>query len=470
MAPEGCRKLAYVVLVMSGDAYVPGALLTAFTIGRADGPSRRADLVCMVTSDVSESARASLALVYDRVVEVPLIEAPVRRMHTAKQEKKYGGWSSKAFTKWNCLSFTEYDRIIFMDADTLVVSSIDELFDVATPAGTFSSPWAIPYARNGRTAGMRNPYKSLRHLDAVPDSAIRDGLDGAFVVIGTTVVLTPSLDDFNRIKEILKETSPFGSSACNSGMDEQLLVSLYLDLGRSWTYIHQLFNFIPWHRQWLCDADRPPRVFHFFSDKPWTMPRASWPDLELFWECVQALVADRASCAAYFNADDLAARLEVPTCDWCKQGGKKDIAHFPLDETGRLTCPDLSAEKWTYSNVNAVADVKERLTKVGGEKSARHERDIKHSWSSRDRNRRRSTSRDRNRRRSTSRDRRRSTSRDRYRRRSSSRDRYRHRHDRHSPDRKYKKGSDGHRWERKRSPERHRSDRPQWRSDSKSNS
>src|SRR5579872_5164662 len=95
--PGAPRSCAWVVLVMLGDGYVPGALVAAASL-RAR--RTRHALVCMVTADVSEAARAQLRVLFDRVVEVPAVEHPSRPMPSEKQARMYGGWIARSYTKW----------------------------------------------------------------------------------------------------------------------------------------------------------------------------------------------------------------------------------------------------------------------------------------------------------------------------------------------------------------------------------
>jgi hypothetical protein len=104
----GAARHAIVCLVMRGDAYVPGALVTAYSV-RCAGTA--AELVCMVTDDVSEAARTHLRAVFDRVVPVPYIRAPALPLATAKQRDRYGAWMSVACTKWNLLALDEYNKV-----------------------------------------------------------------------------------------------------------------------------------------------------------------------------------------------------------------------------------------------------------------------------------------------------------------------------------------------------------------------
>lgn len=167
---------------------------------------------------------------------------------------------------------------VYVDADKIVLSNVDHLFELSTPAGTFSSPWASTYVQNesssssssssknnysyrssgnssnsssrspSKYGGMRNPYALLKHGDVVSERSIHTGLyDHSFVIIGTMVLLTPSIDHFERYKTMLSDTTrlnqhaTFGLDTCNSMMDEQSLTMLYaLELKQTWRYIHQM--------------------------------------------------------------------------------------------------------------------------------------------------------------------------------------------------------------------------------------
>lgn len=69
------KSYAWVVLVMKGDAYVPGALVTAESIKRTGS---KYDVVCMVTPDVTK--RDKLAIIFNKVVEVPYISAETNKL------------------------------------------------------------------------------------------------------------------------------------------------------------------------------------------------------------------------------------------------------------------------------------------------------------------------------------------------------------------------------------------------------
>jgi len=79
-------SFCYTTLVMKGDAYVPGALVMAGSLRNTKTPH---DLVCMVTPDVSSKARKQLSLVFDRVIEVPVLEFTCKPLRTDKQNELY---------------------------------------------------------------------------------------------------------------------------------------------------------------------------------------------------------------------------------------------------------------------------------------------------------------------------------------------------------------------------------------------
>ena len=343
---------------MKGDSYIPGALTSAYSVSLTSTPHT---LVCMVTPDVTPLGRSRLSLVFHSVIEVAYITAQTRHLRTSKQQSLYQRWVEQSFTKWNALTLP-YDKVLFIDADKVVLANIDHLFALPTPAATFSSPWASTYIAPSRKrgAGLLNPYAALQHGDPVPHAAVEAGLHtNSFVCIGTMVLLRPSADAYQRYLDMLRpymegvgvgvggdETKAFGFESCHSMMDEQSLCLLYhAQYRQQWTYIHQRYNYVGWHRRWLA-ADDVPYVLHFFSTKPWVLRRTEWLDLEVWWTLAQAMVSEgrwtaeeRERLRAAFEREQLEGeRLEG--CAWCKEDGREDWkAHRTLDDQGRMQCP-----------------------------------------------------------------------------------------------------------------------------------
>lgn len=176
------NKNAYVLLVMKGDRYIPGALVAAYSLRLTKTVH---DIVCMVTHDVSKDARARLAVVCDQVLEIPYLEAKCKALRTSKQLKLYNDWVDISFTKWQCLGFTQYGKVLFVDADKIVLQNVDHLFSLHAPAGTFASPWADQSM--GHDSGhrpMKNPYAALQHGNKVTRQMLHAGFnDDSFVLV-----------------------------------------------------------------------------------------------------------------------------------------------------------------------------------------------------------------------------------------------------------------------------------------------
>ena len=233
-------------------------------------------------------------------------------------------------------------------------------------------------------------------------------------VINRCVLLAPSADRLARFKRMLARAAPggggggggggerttervaaFGFDRCNSMMDEQSIAHFLNDecppaeIGdarSAWTMIHQRFNLIPWHPQWLRDADDAARVeqqqqqqrkrgrgsersggggssgafgaaasiatptlFHYFNVNPWEMRRAKYADLESWWNVAKRLTAAAPALAVWFHSADLAAPLAPPrTCFWCTAVLKHDAARSGCRgvwaEDGTLACPLLRGD------------------------------------------------------------------------------------------------------------------------------
>jgi alpha-N-acetylglucosamine transferase len=150
-------RRAYVSLVMCGDSYVAGAIPLAASLKMS---GTKYECVCMVTKDVSDQARRQLSTVFDRVIEIDYVEARCCPLATPVQNQVYGGWINKSFTKWCLLTLIEYEKVLFMDSDVIVLRNLDELFELATPAGTFSNCWGWPYMKSTKRRPLAPEQKS----------------------------------------------------------------------------------------------------------------------------------------------------------------------------------------------------------------------------------------------------------------------------------------------------------------------
>jgi len=233
---------AFVTLVMLGDAYIPGALVLASSL-RAAGT--RAALVVLVSPDVSAAGRADLALLFDRVVEVPLLQG--RAVH--QEWKRYtkagaapgGGklyqWIDSAFTKVHVLGLTDYAKVCLLDADMLCVSRADGppqdhpdgLWALQAPAGICST------VADGR--GNSALHGQRLSLAQVEQSLSSYGMRGCLYLLG------PSPAHLRLLQEVLSAHGGYGVNRHYIGADERMLTDLYAD---RWSHVHWRFGCNSW--------------------------------------------------------------------------------------------------------------------------------------------------------------------------------------------------------------------------------
>jgi hypothetical protein len=344
---------AYVLSVFKDSSYLLGALAAAFSIKQTGSPN---DVVLMVT-DIPNDMISLAKQVFDKIYSVPYIKVNDRPLRTEKQRERYGSWMSVACTKWNCLALVEYKKVMFVDADKIILTNVDHLFELPTPAGTFSSPQAKGYCKNG---GMYNPYLKLREGDTVSDSMISDGLDGSkgssFTVIGTMLILTPSADHYAKFKSMLEsyKNKPFGYGNCNSSIDEQAIVhfhSRHLS-GMKWTYISQKHQWICWKPEWLRDEERKNTVIHYFNLKAWKLNRSEWPDLQPWWTMVKLMLEktkwngeERERLEILYRKDQLEMK-DLEGCFYCKLFSSRSSSdHSFMRADGSIGCGTWNSQK-----------------------------------------------------------------------------------------------------------------------------
>lgn len=126
---HGNKLYAYVTLIMLGDNYIPGAIVLSYSIKRLNS---QADLVVLVSPDVSDDGKLLLSTFFDRVIVVDLIYVPNWR--TKKQKHRL--YLNYVFTKFHLFNLTQYKKVILIDADALILKHPDYLFSLNAPAGT----------------------------------------------------------------------------------------------------------------------------------------------------------------------------------------------------------------------------------------------------------------------------------------------------------------------------------------------
>ena len=278
------HNYAFVWLIMIGDSYLPGVLVSMHSIKRSSRDTENAaNLVVMVTDDVSDDARQQLAVLADYVVEVSYIEHEVRSMRTETQQALYGSWSNRAFTKMQCLGLP-FQKVCFLDADQIALSTITDLFQCTTPAAPFASAYAMPCGKIRNhyvTPYNRGPDGYPRHESTIPRQVVLTCLhNGTTTLHASTMVLSPDQTDYDDyVRMIQTWDGPFGWD-CNSGFDEQSLAYFYADRRRvDWTNIHHRYNFLSWKTKGFLKNEMP-KIIHVISrPKVWQMEIGDWNDI-----------------------------------------------------------------------------------------------------------------------------------------------------------------------------------------------
>lgn len=307
---------AWVVLVMLRDEYACGAAVVAQSLRQV---GTKYPIWCAY-ADITPEAVAMLASHFDRVVEVPIIEQTCVPLKSAKQNIIYGSWIEKSFTKWNIMNpeLFPLERVVLLDADVNVLSSIDDIFDLSAPAATFSSPWVGPYVdgrRDARTAiNHGNPYcdiidgvpVDLDHGAVVEKWRLEVGLKCAIGPIANMVLVEPSVKSHEIMLGRLRERPRFGSSACQSGHDEQLLARVWLDMNVPPTNIHQEYNWYVGKTSWLRPG-QVPKTHQFYNGKPWRditssadRDRIKYDDVNAWWTVADSLMLENPEWKAWF--------------------------------------------------------------------------------------------------------------------------------------------------------------------------
>lgn len=354
-------KNAYVFAVFNEPSYSLGAMACAYSVKLT---GTKAHVVCMVTPDIPPSYIDLMKGIFDKIFEVPYLKAHTIPLRTEKQRTMYKAWIRIGFTKWNCLALTDYEKVVFLDADKVVLRKMDTLFEMPTPAGTFSSPHGEGYCVR---PGIYNPYFKLKHGEKVPRNAIEEGLSGqrdpktnrvkgSFTLIGTSIVLSPNIEHYEWAQKALRsfgENNLFGFPYCNSMMDEQFLCFFYHDYLPSktnknfdWTYVSQKYNWILWDKHWLRKEEFPPYVLHFFGIKPWILKRREWLDLEVWWDFVGTMI-ERSSSGSSLSKLFRREQLDLTPqkgCFYCKLYDEQCWTDHNFTKKGKIQCPRYNNE------------------------------------------------------------------------------------------------------------------------------
>ncbi len=216
---DGSRRYAYVTFLMMNDSYLSGALLMAYGLKKQ---WTEADIICLVTPEITASARAALACIYDHVVEVETIFVPHKRRHE-RHDRPF--W----FTRMNALRLGSdgdlgfaYEKIVVLDADVLPMKWYDHLFTLEAPAGVMNESkencidedeqgtYIVPeHLHAGTEWNWHDIYRVCPHGSKIPseltDRVVADPENNTGVS-GSCYVWQPSMQEYCKIRELISES------------------------------------------------------------------------------------------------------------------------------------------------------------------------------------------------------------------------------------------------------------------------
>lgn len=205
--PRTDRKFAFATFLMLNEAFLPGALLLAYALRKQE---TGADLVCLVTDDITQDGVLALEAVFDYVIPVPKIFVAHKRRQE-RQDRPY------LFTRFNVLRLGadgdlgfRYEKVVLLDADTLPLKNYADLFALDAPAGIPNENKTLVFDPSAKDRGAITKWAWHEMYDPVcPHGApipkeITDRVLTDFDNMGVNtslLVVEPSFSEFEQIMD-----------------------------------------------------------------------------------------------------------------------------------------------------------------------------------------------------------------------------------------------------------------------------
>lgn len=201
------KKFAFATFLMLNENFLPGALLLAYALRKQN---TGADIVCLVTEDISQEGIVALEAVFDYVVPVPTIFVSHKRRQE-RQDRPY------LFTRFNVLRLGadgdlgfRYEKIVLLDSDVLPLRNYADLFALDAPAGIPNETKSLVYDPDAKERGTitkwawHERYEPVcPHGSPIPKE-ITDRVLTDFNNMGVNtslLVIKPSFEEFEQIME-----------------------------------------------------------------------------------------------------------------------------------------------------------------------------------------------------------------------------------------------------------------------------
>jgi len=273
------KKNAFVTFIIRNDSYLPGALVFAYALRLQ---KTKADLVCIVSENITSQAINSLKLVYDEVFVIDELYVPHDRRHE-RQDRPFLFSRFNAFRLGtDCDLGKGYDKIIIADCDLLPLYDYDSLFDLAAPAGIINEKkeYCLEYDDSGRyivpdtvlkdcTWIWHKIYSDVPHGTLIPKE-ITDRVQTDKLNMGVNASLflfQPSMLEYNSILDDLEDKEVQSEISTYNWPEMQYIT---LKMSGNWTNIDLRFSSFNGYPNVAC-----LKGIHFAGLKPWNTKNKS---------------------------------------------------------------------------------------------------------------------------------------------------------------------------------------------------
>lgn len=259
---------AYVFVMFKGDSYLPGVLVVAYSIKETKTVH---DIVCMVTPDVTESAREKIRATGIIVHPVKYLSAPIkyRGQRTAVLDR-YPGIHLYT-TKWQCLNLVQYDKVFLLDADMVVLRNIDHVFNYTTPSTRVC-------------VGSRKHSYVCQKTGSVIDNKTSNFIlyKKGGGVDASCMLLKPDVEEY---KIFLNYLNVFNINVFNTnlGDDELIIFTFYTNRGIRWHALDSKWSCVDWKDN-SCNSANSNIMNYIGAVKPWEKDMSAYADLKLWYE------------------------------------------------------------------------------------------------------------------------------------------------------------------------------------------
>ena len=276
-------KYAYVYLIMKGNRYVNGVIVSAYCLRKYGNTN---NIIVMVTNDVSKKEKNKLSKFVDFILEIPYISCNINFDKNKVSERvnltmELYDWMNVSFTKWNCLQLTNYEKIIFIDADTLPISYIDDIFEkYNAPAGIISTRLNInpdiPNKNNGKITSdkIKKMLKNKDHIFSASFILLKPGNYDKFIT-------SLNSGKTNKCNFYKKNEDKY----TKSGEDEVAITKFFSEY--DWDLIPSIYCYIDYGKhtdEYLYPYTKNDvKIYTFTGDiKPWEIKEAEYEDMKIY--------------------------------------------------------------------------------------------------------------------------------------------------------------------------------------------